>query len=965
MGGLTLHLLLGVHTWSSCSNKYAYVRRPDFVLGTRVPVTRDETLAISYGGCNGSNRRRGGFTVIRLKPEFDVLNAAPELDVDGKADLSGFGRRVAIDEVLEGLGDDNGNGVILLGEYGVGKTFVARQVIGSLGTNTLVYSLRCSSSTAKIRYGPLEPLLEDLSGISLENPMVVLRCATTALKARAKGRKIVLFIDNVDCLDDSTALIVMQLAVNGIVTVLLACESLRLAPADIVGLWRDGLIRRVDLLPFTESDTRNWLESILDAKISNAAARGLWNMGSGNPRFLESIVQEQISARTLVKRDAVWVVTGAPFVCGRNSVDTVMAAFGGTTPEEWLVAEVLSLSAGLPLNQLMRICDVSAVDSLQERGFLVVSHEESSTAAMANRLVERVVREKVPAGRSRELHRLVLGASNDPSASRGDDFPIAMWGLDCGIPVELGRGISVARAATNAGRPEDALRIIDSLPRHLILSGLVSEKARALVASGESVKAKNMVFGAGLELEQLSLRQWTDVMLLRSALWQETDHGEAGSKEILERIKTRLDREDNASEDTGTSDRQSGLADLREELSLNMVELELLDGRHRESMDALRTLFRHGRAGETRLKAGKWLIEASLLTGRTAEALKMAEETELQTLFGRLEATTQVPATCPLIAAVIMSLMPEISERNGTRPCNGAFMAARNSAFSELAEGLSDAYNGRVDAAVEHLLPVASQLKQLGESETSKLACAAVAYVYALAGQKDLALQYVTKSRTGVSIRSRLLNTVCAYFQVHTMAELGSKEKATVRLFALADDERRYQTTAVEMTFILSAIRLGSTAGAQRLVTLANRVQGPMARICEGLGQGMIDRNAATLVRVAEAAADMGDDLLSRDVARLALKIANENLDRDSMRLAQQLIRGRVAKLGQVIASSEDGQTLTHRELEIASQAAAGESNKNIANKMHISVRTVEGHLYQVYSKLQVTSRAQLRETLV
>ena len=44
--------------------------------------------------------------------------------------------------------------------------------------------------------------------------------------------------------------------------------------------------------------------------------------------------------------------------------------------------------------------------------------------------------------------------------------------------------------------------------------------------------------------------------------------------------------------------------------------------------------------------------------------------------------------------------------------------------------------------------------------------------------------------------------------------------------------------------------------------------------------------------------------------------------------------------------------------------AAAGASNKEIARDMGVSVRTVEGHLYQVYAKLQVTSRVELAPLL-
>jgi DNA-binding CsgD family transcriptional regulator len=56
--------------------------------------------------------------------------------------------------------------------------------------------------------------------------------------------------------------------------------------------------------------------------------------------------------------------------------------------------------------------------------------------------------------------------------------------------------------------------------------------------------------------------------------------------------------------------------------------------------------------------------------------------------------------------------------------------------------------------------------------------------------------------------------------------------------------------------------------------------------------------------------------------------------------------------------------TLTPQELEIARLAASGLTNKQIAERLFLSHRTVGAHLYQIYPKLGITSRAMLRDVL-
>ena len=54
--------------------------------------------------------------------------------------------------------------------------------------------------------------------------------------------------------------------------------------------------------------------------------------------------------------------------------------------------------------------------------------------------------------------------------------------------------------------------------------------------------------------------------------------------------------------------------------------------------------------------------------------------------------------------------------------------------------------------------------------------------------------------------------------------------------------------------------------------------------------------------------------------------------------------------------------SLTPAELEVARLVAEGLANKEIADKLFVSPRTVQAHLTHVYGKLRVTSRVQLAQ---
>jgi DNA-binding CsgD family transcriptional regulator len=81
--------------------------------------------------------------------------------------------------------------------------------------------------------------------------------------------------------------------------------------------------------------------------------------------------------------------------------------------------------------------------------------------------------------------------------------------------------------------------------------------------------------------------------------------------------------------------------------------------------------------------------------------------------------------------------------------------------------------------------------------------------------------------------------------------------------------------------------------------------------------------------------------------------------------LAQQAHAGAVATGARPRARAMTGLgALTAGERRVADRVAAGQSNRDIAATLHLTLRTVETHLSAVYRKLGITGRTQLNEAL-
>ncbi|MER7076945.1 regulatory protein, luxR family [Saccharopolyspora kobensis] len=97
--------------------------------------------------------------------------------------------------------------------------------------------------------------------------------------------------------------------------------------------------------------------------------------------------------------------------------------------------------------------------------------------------------------------------------------------------------------------------------------------------------------------------------------------------------------------------------------------------------------------------------------------------------------------------------------------------------------------------------------------------------------------------------------------------------------------------------------------------------------------------------------------------ARKHLRFAHEKLSGMGMEAFAQRAAGELRATGEVARSRSEHtyDRLTAQEMHIARQVAAGATSKEVATHLFISPRTVDAHLRNIFRKLGITSRRQLR----
>src|SRR5262249_15537077 len=164
-------------------------------------------------------------------------------------------------------------GVVIAGPAGVGKTRLARECVAALGPDVAVEWAGATAATASIPFGAMIGFLTDVDLDSDVDRLRVLRRAVAGLRGRAGSRSLVLVVDDAHRLDSASAAFVHHLVVSEVGRVVLTTRTDEATSEEVVALWKDGLIERIDLAPLAAPEVDELLEHALGGAV-DAPSRG-------------------------------------------------------------------------------------------------------------------------------------------------------------------------------------------------------------------------------------------------------------------------------------------------------------------------------------------------------------------------------------------------------------------------------------------------------------------------------------------------------------------------------------------------------------------------------------------------------------------------------------------------------------------------------------------------------------------
>ncbi len=841
--------------------------------------------------------------------------------------------------------DPDSSGIVVSGAAGVGKSRIAREALSAITPGE--YEIRWIVGTSSARTIPLGAL-SSWTEPAVNDTLDLLRGAIAALTSSSAGKTVVLGVDDVALLDDLSTFVVHQIIQRRAAKVVLTVREGEPIPTGIRELWAGGQFDRLDLQPLSEAEITALISATLGGPLDPQAAASLWTLTRGNPLYLRNIVEQEVADERLKLQDGYWRWLGDP-VLPPGLVELIEGRIGGLPTSISDVIDALAVGEPIELGSLTRITDPAAVEQADLRDLITLSQVNGRVEArLAHPLYGEVRRSRGAAMRLRRLRGLVaaeLAASDDR-----DDMRVLVRRATLSIDSDLEPDPDLLVRAAGGAVWLWEFPLADRLSAAAMFAGGAADakliRAYALSCMGRGLDADALL--ADIQPDELADAVYGRVAFLRATNRLFTLADPLSAKALI----------DDASRAAGPQARSCigafltvywaamGKPHTAIESSGKFVWKELPDlVAQRVSAWALALAFGEiGRPGEAAAAAQAGYpvpirsfviitdahIGALLLSGQIAEAEAPAQTIRQRQIEFRAFQFFQVGNVAVGRTAL------------GSGRLEVAIALLRQSIETATTSNDSNGWGYRCQ------IPLTIALAMRGSADEAAASLAAVE------NQRHPSWEY--------------LDYESSIAKAWVAAAQGAVSEAITMSLGAAETARGNGQFAPEVMCLQTATQFGNRSCGPRLRELESIVEGPRAGVAARFAEALHHGDAAQLSAVSKEFEEMGDLIGAVDAAaHAAIAYREQDLRGSALgcsaraeALAEQCGGARTPAL----RKAAERLPLTDREREIVMLIGEGLSNRDIATRLTLSVRTVESHIYKAMAKTGTINRDQLAALL-
>ncbi|GAY18944.1 LuxR family transcriptional regulator [Mycobacterium sp. shizuoka-1] len=832
-------------------------------------------------------------------------------------------------------------GVVVSGAAGVGKTRIAREAL-SFATSR-GFEIRWVVGASSARSIPLGAFTAWTRPGASETVQLI-RGVLDSLAA--PGARVVLAVDDAHLLDELSIFVVHQLVQRNVATVLLTVRDGEPIPPALQEIWTAGRFDRLELAPLTPDETTAVLSATLNGSIEPASSQRLWQLTGGNALYLRNIVEQEVTDGRLTQRRDTWHWSGDPALPA-DLVGLVESRIGTLAMPVGDVIDILAVAEPIDLDTLMHIADPAAIEEAETRGLVTLEPAGGTVhVRVAHPMYSEVRRRRASVTRLRRLRGLVA-AELARSVDRSDIRSVvkqAALSIESDLPPDMDLLVQAAHGAVWLAD----LRLADRLAEAAVAAGAGPEpnfvRAHALswLSRGQEADAVLTEVAAG----DLSEDDLARLAFLRASnmLWALGDPQRA--KQIL--------------------DEASGVAPpaARTYLDAFAAVYHFATDNPRAAGQSARGLDLAELPPVVGAEIGWALTAISGEAGQTGEAEARAES-------GYLAATRRFDApqmrfniadahlTALLLAGRVRdatAVAQDVGRQAADLPGEAQLLGGAVTGRAELGAG-------RLDAACRLLRHATVGLSAAGHAMGWAFRYS-VPLVTALAMHGDAdAAAAVLAELDSVRRPFRSLDYERSLARAWVAAGQGAISEAVAGCLSAAERAAGDGQFAAEVLCLQTATQFGDRTRAARLAELESLVEGPRVGLAARFAAALRDGDADELAAVSDGFEVIGDPIAAVDAAAHAALVYRRHNQRGSALSCSTRAEALALRCGLVtpaLRQAAEPLPLTEREREIAMLIGQGLANRAIAERLTLSVRTIESHVLRAMNKTGTTSRDEL-----